>query len=71
MAYKNSTQKQMQYLPISDPTRELRTAINIICSRNNPSGINDDEIQASIRRSDSISFRSKCAENILLIIFRW
>ena len=61
----------MQYLPISDPTRELSTAINIICSRNNPSGINDDEIQASIRRSDSISFRSTCAENILLIIFRW
>ena len=48
----------IQYLPTSDPTRQLRTAINIICSRNKLSGINADDIHASMRSSKSISFKS-------------
>ena len=34
-------------------------AINITCSRKSPSGISDVEIQASIIRLESISFKSE------------
>ena len=60
----------MFYLPTSDPTSELRTVINIICSRNNPSGINDEEIQASIIRQESISFKSKISYDIKVLMFK-